>query len=163
MHRFPQVELHLYHQQRPLVDFCKQRGVSVTAYSPLGSPGSKWLSLITGKPLPDLLALDTVKSIAARHNKTAAQVLLRHTVQRGIIVIPKSSKPHRIQENIDVSIGGKCVKRKIPNSPAYETSTRFFISSLKQHIKILFILSVFIKSGSRKSIMWWPVLVVALY
>ncbi|KAK3926246.1 Aldo-keto reductase family 4 member C10 [Frankliniella fusca] len=97
-----QVELHLYHQQRPLVDFCKQHGVSVTAYSPLGSPGSKWLSLLSGKELPDLLGLPVVKEIAAKHNKTSAQVLLKHTVQRGIIVIPKSSKPNRIQQNIDI-------------------------------------------------------------
>ena len=55
------------------------------------------------KVLPDLLSLPAVKEIAEHHNKTAAQVLLRHTVQRGIIVIPKSSKPHRIQQNIDVS------------------------------------------------------------
>lgn len=97
-----QIELHLYHQQRPIVDFCKKNGVSVTAYSPLGSPGSKWLALITGKELPDLLSLADVNEIATKHNKTSAQVLLRHTVQRGIIVIPKSSKPNRIQQNIDI-------------------------------------------------------------
>ncbi len=43
-----QVELHLYHQQRPLVDFCKKNDVAVTAYSPLGSPGSKWLNTADG-------------------------------------------------------------------------------------------------------------------
>ncbi|KAJ1528302.1 hypothetical protein ONE63_006725 [Megalurothrips usitatus] len=97
-----QIELHLYHQQKAIVDFCKKNNVAVTAYSPLGSPGSKWLSLISGKELPDLLSLPDVVEIAARHNKTAAQVVLRHTVQRGIIVIPKSSNPGRIQQNIDI-------------------------------------------------------------
>lgn len=43
-----QVELHLYHQQKPLVEFCKKHGVAVTAYSPIGSPGSKWLTLLSG-------------------------------------------------------------------------------------------------------------------
>lgn len=97
-----QVELHLYHQQKPIVDFCKKHGVAVTAYSPIGSPGSKWLTLVTGVELPDLLSIPEVKQIAEKHNKTAAQVLLRHTVQRGIIVIPKSSNPKRIVQNIDI-------------------------------------------------------------
>ena len=43
-----QVELHVQHQQRPLVDFCKSKGISVTAYSPIGSPGSKWVSQSSG-------------------------------------------------------------------------------------------------------------------
>lgn len=97
-----QVELHLHHQQKPLVAFCKQNNITVTAYSPLGSPGSKWISQYSGKELPDLLGLPAVKEIAARHNKTAAQVLLHHTVYKGIVVIPKSSKPRRIRENIGV-------------------------------------------------------------
>lgn len=97
-----QIELHLYHQQRPVVDFCKKNGVSVTAYAPLGSPSYKWLSPITGKELPDLLELAEVNKIATKHNKTSAQILLRHTVQRGIIVIPKSFKPDRIRQNIDI-------------------------------------------------------------
>ncbi|KAJ1520425.1 hypothetical protein ONE63_003557 [Megalurothrips usitatus] len=98
-----QVELHLYHQQKPLVAFCEQNNITVTAYSPLGSPGSKWNSKYSGKELPDLLGVPTVKEIAARYNKTAAQVLLSHTARKGIVIIPKSTKPHRIRENIDVS------------------------------------------------------------
>ena len=55
------------------------------------------------KELPNLLGLSEVKEIAEHYNKTTAQVLLRHTVQRGLIVIPKSSKAERIRQNIDVS------------------------------------------------------------
>ncbi|KAE8742466.1 hypothetical protein FOCC_FOCC012020 [Frankliniella occidentalis] len=50
----------------------------------------------------DLLELTEVNKIATKHNKTSAQILLRHTVQRGIIVIPKSFKPDRIRQNIDI-------------------------------------------------------------
>lgn len=45
-----------------------------------------------------------VKEIAEKHNKTAAQVLLRHILQKGIVVIPKSVNDNRIRENIDVSV-----------------------------------------------------------
>ncbi|XP_034238033.1 1,5-anhydro-D-fructose reductase-like isoform X2 [Thrips palmi] len=90
-----QVELHLYHQQKPLVAFCKKNNIAVTAYAPIGSPNAK-------RNLPDLFSLPEVKAIAQKHNKTTAEVLLRHTVQRGIIVIPKSSNPKRISQNIDI-------------------------------------------------------------
>lgn len=49
-----------------------------------------------------LLEHPLVKKIAKRHNKRPAQVLLRHTVQRGIGVIPKSTNPERIKSNIDI-------------------------------------------------------------
>lgn len=54
------------------------------------------------KELPDLLSEPVVVEIAERHNKTAAQVLLRYSVQRGIAVIPKSINPSRIRSNIQV-------------------------------------------------------------
>ncbi|PSN34751.1 Alcohol dehydrogenase [NADP(+)] [Blattella germanica] len=48
---------------------------------------------------PDILQHPLVKDIANAHQKSTAQVLLRHLVQQGIIVIPKSVNPHRIKEN----------------------------------------------------------------
>lgn len=43
-----------------------------------------------------------VQAIANKHNKTVAQVLLRHIVQKGIAAIPKSTNPKRLRENLDV-------------------------------------------------------------
>lgn len=43
-----------------------------------------------------------VQEIAKKHNKTVAQVLLRHTVQKGIAAIPKSTNPERLRQNIDI-------------------------------------------------------------
>ncbi|KAK3920297.1 Aldo-keto reductase family 1 member B15 [Frankliniella fusca] len=99
-----QVELHVYLQQRPLVEFCQQNGITVTAYSPLGSPGSEKIYNSVGIEVtfPDLISNPVVKEIASALNKTTAQVLLRHIVQRGIAAIPKSTNERRIAQNIQV-------------------------------------------------------------
>nr|CAD7415312.1 unnamed protein product [Timema poppensis] len=95
-----QVELHIYFQQRPLVEFCKNHDITVCAYSPLGSRGTA--GLLSSKELPDLMDNPVVKEIAERLSRTPAQVLLRHTVQRGIAVIPKSTNKERIRQNFKV-------------------------------------------------------------
>jgi len=89
-----QIELHSYLPQHELVKYCQTRGVSVTAYSPLGSPGG----LEPGEPV--LLHDPVVEKIAASHQKTKAQVLLNWAIGRGTIAIPKSVTPERIDENM---------------------------------------------------------------
>jgi alcohol dehydrogenase (NADP+) len=86
-----QVECHLYLQQRLLTDYCNQERVTVAAFGPLGSAGQ-----------PEALDDPIVMSIAHKHCKTPAQVLLRFLIQRGISVLPNSSNPAHIQENFDV-------------------------------------------------------------
>jgi diketogulonate reductase-like aldo/keto reductase len=90
-----QIELHPYLQQTRLVEFCHYRGIAVTAYSPLGRPGYPDMS---ERVLEDPVIL----KIARAYGKTPAQVALRWGVQRRTIVIPKSTHPKRIKENIDV-------------------------------------------------------------
>ncbi|XP_063223270.1 1,5-anhydro-D-fructose reductase-like [Bacillus rossius redtenbacheri] len=102
-----QIELYLYFQQRELVAFCRALDIAVVAYAPLGSPGMVDVFTEMGGetdmiPRVDALADPTVLEIAEKHGRTPAQVLLRHTVQRGIAVIPKSSQPARIEENFQV-------------------------------------------------------------
>lgn len=66
--------------------------------------GTRGLVKIIGKTdvLPDLLINSTVLDVAKKYKKTAAQVLLRHILQKGVAAIPKSTNPSRIKENIDL-------------------------------------------------------------
>jgi diketogulonate reductase-like aldo/keto reductase len=84
-----QIELHPQLQQSELRDFHARHGIATEAWSPLGQ----------GK---DLLQAPTVVAVARKHDRTPAQVVLRWHLQVGNVVIPKSSTPSRIRENIDV-------------------------------------------------------------
>ncbi|XP_066983356.1 1,5-anhydro-D-fructose reductase-like isoform X2 [Macrobrachium rosenbergii] len=94
-----QVEVHAYFQQKPLRSLCRQFDISVCAYCPLGAPH---LHRDDSEKYPRLIEHPVVTSMALRLNKTPAQILLRHLIQLGLIVIPKSVSPERIQENFQV-------------------------------------------------------------
>ncbi|XP_021966042.1 aldose reductase-related protein 2-like [Folsomia candida] len=98
-----QIEVHLYFQQNELRMFCKKNDISVTAYSPLGSQGrSNYINAHKLK-VPKLFQDPVVKKIAASHEKTPAQILLRFLVQGlNVQVIPKTVDSTRLHENIEI-------------------------------------------------------------
>ena len=93
-----QVELHPLLQQPDLEAFCRQQGIHVTAYSPLGS-GDRPAQLKAADE-PVLLENPVVAAIAAEHGCSAAQVLLAWHLCRGVSTIPKSVSPSRLRENL---------------------------------------------------------------
>ncbi|XP_044744502.1 1,5-anhydro-D-fructose reductase-like [Coccinella septempunctata] len=100
-----QIEAHLYLQNTELIEFCKKHGISVVAYSPLGSPAINIFHEKQGYPtknLPKIMEDENVISIAKKHSKSPAQIMLRFLVQNGVAAIPKSVTPSRIKENIDI-------------------------------------------------------------
>ncbi|KAJ3643659.1 hypothetical protein Zmor_026358 [Zophobas morio] len=100
-----QVEVHVYLQQRKLLEFCKKNGITVVAHTPLANPNfNKFLEKMGSKPkkLPDILNDPVVGKIAQKHKKTAAQVALRFLLEIGVAAIPKSVTPKRIEENISI-------------------------------------------------------------
>jgi 2,5-diketo-D-gluconate reductase A len=83
-----QVQFNPFKYRRALLEACEQRDVVLEAYSPL----------TTGRNLGH----PRLAEIARRHGRTPAQVMLRWAVQRGIPVIPKSTKRERIEENAQI-------------------------------------------------------------
>lgn len=83
-----QIELHPMLSQVELREFLKENSIQVEAWAPL----------MQGQ----LFENETLQEIANKHNKSIAQVVLRWHLQNGIVIIPKSIKEHRIQENANI-------------------------------------------------------------
>lgn len=83
-----QFEIHPGMTQTDLVEFCKKNQICVEASSPLGN----------GQILQD----EKLKQIAEENDKSVAQICLRWGLQKGAVIIPKTSNPSRLAQNIDI-------------------------------------------------------------
>ena len=93
-----QVEMHPYNPQNELLNYCHEKGMHVTAYSPLGS--SDRPASMKAKDEPPLLENKDVKAIAAKEALSPAQLMIAWALDRGTIAIPKSTNAKRIAENL---------------------------------------------------------------
>jgi 2,5-diketo-D-gluconate reductase A len=85
-----QIETHPFHQRTFDQQVMAERGVQIESWGPLAE----------GKN--DIFTNPVLTEIGQAHGKSVAQVTLRWLIQRGVVVIPKSSRPERMAENIDV-------------------------------------------------------------
>lgn len=92
-----QIELHPYFQQRAVQALDAEHGILTQAWSPIGG-----ITFYRDSAHTSTLQDVVIAQIAEAHGKSPAQVMLRWGIQQGRSVIPKSTKPHRIAENLDV-------------------------------------------------------------
>ena len=92
-----QIELHPYFQQREVQALGAEHGILTQAWSPIGG-----ITFYRDGQHSSTLQDPVIGTIAKEHAKSPAQVMLRWGVQQGRSVIPKSTKPQRIVENLDV-------------------------------------------------------------
>ncbi|CAI9568901.1 unnamed protein product [Staurois parvus] len=94
-----QVECHLYLNQNKLLSYCKSKDIVLVAYSVLGSHRDRnWVDL----SLPVLLDDPILNRVAAKYNRSPAEVAMRFILQKGIVVLAKSFTPARIKQNLGV-------------------------------------------------------------
>lgn len=85
-----QIEIHPHHQQNEQLEWANKYGIQLEAWAPLGEGRGGMFEL------PEL------KAIGEKYGKTPAQVMLRWHIQRGIVVIPKSTHIERMEENFNI-------------------------------------------------------------
>ncbi|MCO8192891.1 aldo/keto reductase [Anaerofustis sp. NSJ-163] len=87
-----QNEIHPYYQENDVIPYIQDKGIVVQGWYPFGGRGHT----------SELLNDETIVEIANNHNVSAAQVILRWNLQKGVIVIPGSSNPEHIKENTQI-------------------------------------------------------------
>lgn len=87
-----QNEIHPYYQENDVIPYIQEKGIVVEGWYPFGGRGHT----------AELFGDETISAIAQAHGKSSAQVILRWNLQKGVVVIPGSSNPEHIKENLDI-------------------------------------------------------------
>ncbi|XP_065864943.1 non-functional NADPH-dependent codeinone reductase 2-like [Euphorbia lathyris] len=90
-----QVEMNPCWQQKKLKEFCEEKGIHTTAYSPLGGKGTPWGT-------NQVMDCEVLKEIAISRGKTLAQICLRWIYEQNVSVVVKSFNKQRIKENLEI-------------------------------------------------------------
>ncbi|KAK6362331.1 hypothetical protein TWF730_006026 [Orbilia blumenaviensis] len=83
-----QIEVHPFCQQREVISFCRSKGIAITAYAPIVR------NRRSDNP--------TLVTIGQKHGKQSTQIMIKWSLQKGFIPLPKSDNPDRMKANIDM-------------------------------------------------------------
>ena len=119
-----QIECHPYAQRKHWQERCAAEGIQIECWFPLGGRDSK------GEILRD----PVINEIAQAHGKSAAQVIIRWHIQEGFSVIPGSSNPTHIKENIDV-LDFALSNVEMQRIRALDKEARYFNMPYEQQVK----------------------------
>lgn len=117
-----QVEVHPHCRQNKLRAFCREKGIQLCAFSPLGAKGTPWAN-------NSVMECPVLQQIAHEKGKTVAQVCIRWVFEQGDCVIVKSFNEKRMRENLDV-FGFELTeddRRKISGLPESRGTFDFFV------------------------------------
>jgi D-xylose reductase len=96
-----QIEHHPYLVQPELIKLATNEGIAVTAYSSFGPASFLQFNMEHATALKPLMEDDKITSLATKYGKTPSQILLRWATQRGLAVIPKTSRVEVMAQNLD--------------------------------------------------------------
>ena len=96
-----QIEHHPFLVQQEMLNLCKEENIQVTAYSSFGPASFLEFDFPHAVAQKPLMEDETILEIAKAHSKEPSQVLLRWATQRGLAVIPKTSRPANLKNNLD--------------------------------------------------------------
>jgi len=85
-----QIRLHPGHAQKETLAYCRERGILIEAYSPLGGTGG------------NLLSMPLIQDLAKKYQVSVSQLCIRWCLQMGVVPLPKSTNIDRIKENLNV-------------------------------------------------------------
>lgn len=129
-----QIERHPLFQQNEIVNFCKENGIQVMAYTPFGRQDE------------EIFSQNVLQNLANKYSKSIGQIILRWDVDTGTIPIPASKSTKHINENIDIydfsltqeeieKINGLDTGKRIRFDPkkrfTHKEKIKFFITRIK--------------------------------
>lgn len=126
-----QVEVHPYFQQKALVEYCTKHNILVSCYSPLGSPARPGGMIRANQPSPPMEDAK-LNEIAKKYDRTPQAVALRFLIHLGLIVLPKSVTPARIEANYHKTLDFKLEDNEVEELKKIDKDFRLCIPMVEE-------------------------------